>query len=116
MGLPGKNSGIFIPRESLLLYSNCDLMTTGQSQWLSTVRDSGQSQWLSTVRDSLHSICADIWNNCAVEFNDFLTKMVFDLLKEKRILQWKNSMQKQPAPERKLRIYSKFKLKFEFEN
>ena len=42
--------------------------------------------------------------------------MVFELLKERFILQWKHVMEMQLAPDKKLRTYAKFKVKFEFEN
>ena len=83
---------------------NYELMATGGSQWLSTVKDS-----LDLIGRS------DIWNNCGADFEDFPTNMISDLFEEKFILQWKNEMKIQLLPDKKLRTYAKFKDNFEFE-
>ena len=41
--------------------------------------------------------------------------MVSELLKERFILHWKDVMEMQLVPGKKLRTYAKFKVKFEFE-
>ena len=94
--------------QDTLLYDayrcNCELMTTGRSQWL------------SSVKDTLNLMgCSDIWNNRSIDFVDYPTDMMSKLFKEKFILQWKCEMKLQLMPDKKLRTYAKFKESFEFE-
>lgn len=83
---------------------NQELMTTGKSQWL------------TTVKETLDLIgCKDIWDNNGIEFEDFPTKMINKLFKEKFLMQWESEFKLQLQPDKKLRTYAKFKENFELE-